>query len=144
MSLTFIKENEWDIENIESRINNEAHALGIQNFNFFKCDIDTNFTGNLRLIDAIKIVYELEDSGFNMYKECKTVLSLSKNNKINMCLVINRKPNCSIIPKIQINGKLSEEKDRHLDEFKNHIVLMLSIWKDAMIKRWEEYFQNEL
>ena len=143
MSLTFIKENEWDIENIESRIDNEARVLGIQDFNFYKDGIDVNFTGKLRLIDAIKIIYELEDSSFNMHKECKTVLSLSKNNKIDMFFTVNRKSNICITTTTKINGTLSDAANKHLNDFSNHIVLMLSIWKGAMIKRWSQYFADE-
>jgi hypothetical protein len=140
MSLSFIKENEWDNENIESRIDNEARVLGIQNFNFSKCGLNLSFTGSLRLIDAIKIVYELEDSGFNMYKECKTVLGLSKSNIINMHFTINKDSACCIIPVVEINNDMSEEDAEHLSEFKSHIVLMLSIWKNAILKRWIRYF----
>jgi|TARA_R100000030_G_scaffold19578_1_gene13873 hypothetical protein len=143
MSLNFIKENEWDHENIENRIDNEARVLGIRNFNLFKDDIDVNFTGSLRLIDAIKIIYELEDSSFNMHKECKTVLSLSKNNKIDMFFTINRKLNTCIVTSLKINSQLSEDENKQLNDFSDHIVLMLNIWKSAMIKRWSEYFVDE-
>ena len=33
MSLSFLKENEWDTENIECRIDKEAYVLGISGFN---------------------------------------------------------------------------------------------------------------
>ena len=35
-----------------------------------------------------------------------------------------------------------ETEQKYLEDFDSHIVLMLNIWKEAMIKRWEEYFQN--
>ena len=143
MSLTFIRENEWDNENIESRIDNEARVLGIQDFNFYSGDIDVNFTGRLRLIDAIKIIYELDDSGFNMHNECKTVLNMSKNSKIDMFFTINRKSDICIVASAKINNTLTTDENKHLNDFSDHIVLMLSIWKSAMINRWAQYFTDE-
>jgi len=140
MSLTFIKENEWDNENIESRIDNEAQVLGIKDFIFYKGDIDVNFTGRLRLIDAIKIIYELDDSGFNMHKECKAVLSMSKDNKIDMFFTVNRKSSNCIAASVKINNVITADENKNLNDFSDHIVLMLSIWKSAMIKRWNQYY----
>lgn len=144
MSLSTITENEWDNENIECRINNEAHVLGIQNFNLIKNDINIDFTGSLRLIDAIKIIYELQDSGFNMYKECKTVLSLSKNNNIDVNFIVNRHTECCVTPTVNINTSLTKDESYDLNHFKDHIVFMLDIWKAAMVKRWTQYFNNGL
>jgi hypothetical protein len=143
MSLSFLKENEWDIENIECRIDNEAYALGISGFNLIKDGITLNFTGVLKLIDAVKIVYQLEDSGFNMYKECKSVLNMSKDNRINVSFLIKKSISESILADIKINEKLSLEEEKHLQDFENHITLMLNIWKQAMIKRWITYFEND-
>tara|TARA_Y100000992_G_scaffold286435_1_gene238306 strand:- start:1753 stop:2184 length:432 start_codon:yes stop_codon:yes gene_type:complete len=143
MTTSFIQENEWDNENIENRIDNEAYVLGIKNFNLIKSEIMLNFTGNLSLIDAVKIIYEIDDSGFNMYRECKFVLGLSKDDKINMSFVITKGKN-SIDSLISLSGKLTKNEQKYLDDFDDHIVLMLNIWKEAMIKRWEEYFQDTL
>jgi len=143
MSLSFLKENEWDIENIECRIDNEAYTLGISDFILMKDDMTLNFTGGLKLIDAVKIVYQLEDSGFNMYKECKSVLNMSKDSRINMTFLIKKSMSESITTNIKINKTLSSEEEKHLLDFENHIMLMLNIWKHAMIKRWAAYFQND-
>ena len=143
MSLSFLKENEWDTENIECRIDNEAYVLGISGFNLIKDVITLNFTGGLKLIDAVKIVYQLEDSGFNMYKECKSVLNMSKDNRINVSFLIKKSISESILADIKINEKLSLEEEKHLQDFENHITLMLNIWKQAMIKRWISYFEND-
>ena len=95
------------------------------------------------LIDAVKIVYQLEDSGFNMYKECKSVLNMSKDNRINVSFLIKKSISESILADIKINEKLSLEEEKHLQDFENHITLMLNIWKQAMIKRWISYFEND-
>jgi len=142
MSISFLKGSEWDIENIECRIDNEAYVLGIGNFALVKDGISLDFTGKLKLIDAIKIVYQLEDSGFNMYKECKSVLNMSKDNKINITFSIKKSMSEFIETNIKINKNLSTEEEKYLQDFENHIVLMLNIWKQAMIKRWISYFQN--
>ena len=140
---SFIQENEWDNENIENRIDNEAYVLGIKNFNLIKSDISLNFTGELSLIDAVKIIYEIDDSGFNMFRECRFVLGLSKDDKIGMKFNITKAKN-SIESIINLDSELLETEQKYLEDFDSHIVLMLNIWKEAMIKRWEEYFQNEL
>jgi len=138
-----IQENEWDNENIENRIDNEAYVLGIKNFNLNKNELSLNFTGELSLIDAVKIIYEIDDSGFNMFRECRFVLGLSKNSKISMNFKVTKGKN-SIESLINLSKELSKTEQKYLEDFDDHIVLMLNIWKEAMIKRWEEYFQNEL
>jgi len=138
-----IQENEWDNENIENRINNEAYVLGIKSFNLNKSELSLNFTGELSLIDAVKIIYEIDDSGFNMFRECRFVLGLSKDNKISINFKVNKGKN-SIESLISLGKELSKTEQKYLEDFDDHIVLMLNIWKEAMIKRWEEYFQNEL
>jgi len=143
MSLSFLKGNEWDVESIECRIDNEAYVLGISDFILVKDGITLNFTGGLKLIDAVKIVYQLEDSGFNMYKECKSVLNMSKDSRINMTFLIKKSMSESITTNIKINENLSRKEEKHLQDFENHIVLMLSIWKDALLKRWNKYFLDE-
>ena len=139
MTTSFIQENEWDNENIENRIDNEAYALGIKKFNLIKSGTMLNFTGNLSLIDAVKIIYEIDESGFNMYRECRFVLGQSKDEKIDMSFTITEDKN-SIDSLIDCKNKLSKIEQSYLDSFDDHIVLMLNIWKDAMIKRWKEYF----
>lgn len=139
---SFIQENEWDNENIENRIDNEAYVLGIKNFNLIKSDISLNFTGELSLIDAVKIIYEIDDSGFNMFRECRFVLGLSKDDKIGMKFNITKAKN-SIESIINLDSELLETEQKYLEDFDSHIVLMLNIWKEAMIKRWEEYFEND-
>ena len=138
-----IQENEWDNENIENRIDNEAYVLGVKNFNLIKSDISLNFTGELSLIDAVKIIYEIDDSGFNMFRECRFVLGLSKDDKISMNFKVTKGKN-SIKSLINLSKELSKTEQKYLEDFDDHIVLMLNIWKEAMIKRWEEYFLNEL
>jgi len=137
---SFIQVNEWDNENIENRIDNEAYVLGIKNFNLVKSEIMLNFTGELSLIDAVKIIYEIDDSSFNMFKECRFVLGLSKDDKISMYFRITKGKD-SIKSLMTLNSELSKINQKYLDDFDNHIILMLNIWKEAMIKRWEEYFK---
>ena len=136
-----IQENEWDNENIENRIDNEAYVLGVKNFNLIKSELSLNFTGELSLIDAVKIIYEIDDSSFNMFRECKFVLSLSKDDKINMNFKVTKGKN-SIESIINLNSELSKTEQKYLQDLDNHIVLMLNIWKEAMIKRWEVYFSK--
>ncbi len=135
--------NEWQSETIECRINNEAYALRLKDFGLIDTGREVDFTARLSLIDAIENIYNLDDHEFNIHKECKTVLELSRKNKLK--IDINIRPtfdNCIKI-KSQIDKSITKEEYEHVLFFKSHIALMLEIWKNAISKKWSQYFKKE-
>jgi len=136
--------NEWHDETIECRINNEAYSLRLKDFNLIDTGNNVDFTANLSLIDAIETIYKLDDHEFNMHKECKTVLELSRNDKLKININIRPLFNNCIKVDTKIDDDVTKEEYEHVLFFKSHITLMLEIWKNAMSKKWSQYFEKDL
>ena len=142
MSAINIK-NEWHSETIECRINNEAYSLRLKDFNLINTNRGLDFIAKLSLIDAIEAIYKLDDHEFSIHKECKTVLELSRNNKLKIDFYIKPSFNNCIEINSQIDDDITKEDYDHVLFFKNHVALMLEIWKNAIIKKWSQYFEKD-
>lgn len=137
----------WEFEGVESRINNEASAMKIKNFELdtefhFNNDrlFSLSFDGQLRLIDVIEAIYDKEDTCFNMYDECLTVVSLSQRNKIDTSFYINKSIVEYNIAIVNTDTLLTAKEQQHIDNFLDHSTLMLDIWRSSIIKKWREYY----
>ena len=135
--------NEWQSETIECRINNEAYSLRLKNFSLINVGKDLDFIANLSLIDAIETIYKLDDHEFSIHQECKTVLELSRNNKLKIDFEIRPAFNNCIKINSQIDSDISKENYEHVLFFKGHVALMLEIWKSAIVKKWSQYFEKD-
>jgi hypothetical protein len=135
--------NEWQSETIECRINNEAYTLKLKDFTLLNTERDLDFTASLSLIDAIENIYKLDDHEFSIHKECKTVLELSRREKLK--IDINIRPTFSNCVRVnsKIDDDITKEEYEHVLFFKNHIALMLEIWKSAVSKKWSQYFKKD-
>ena len=135
--------NEWQSETIECRINNEAYALKLKDFTLLNTERDVDFTASLSLIDAIENIYKLDDHEFSIHKECKTVLELSRREKLK--IDINIRPTFSNCVRVnsKIDDDITKEEYEHVLFFKSHIALMLEIWKSAVSKKWSQYFKKD-
>ena len=137
----------WDIEVVESRINNEATAMKIKNF-----ELDTDFhfvddrlfkisfNGQLQLIDVVESIYDNDDRYYSMHKECLTVVSLSQRNKINVDFSINKSIVECNVDILNADASLSKKEQQHINNFIDHATLMLDIWRSSVIKKWREYY----
>ena len=134
--------DEWQSETIEYRINNEAYSLRLKDFNLIDVGADLDFIANLSLIDAIETIYKLDDHEFSIHKECKTVLELSRQNKLKINFDIRPAFNNCIKVNAQIDEDITKEEYEHVLFFKNHVALMLEIWKNAVVKKWSQYFEK--
>lgn len=134
--------DEWHSETIEYRINNEAYSLRLKDFNLIDVGSDLDFIANLSLIDAIETIYKLDDHEFSIHKECKTVLELSRQNKLKINFDIRPAFNNCIKVNAQIDEDITKEEYEHVLFFKNHVALMLEIWKNAVVKKWSQYFEK--
>ena len=134
--------DEWQSETIEYRINNEAYSLRLKDFNLIDVGADLDFIANLSLIDAIETIYKLDDHEFIIHKECKTVLELSRQNKLKINFDIRPAFNNCIKINAQIDEDITKEEYEHVLFFKNHVALMLEIWKNAVVKKWSQYFEK--
>lgn len=137
----------WEFEGVESRINNEASTIKIKNFELntefhFNNDrlFSLSFDGQLRLIDVIEAIYDKEDTCFNMYDECLTVVSLSQSNKIDISFYINKSIVEYNIAIVNTDTLLTAKEQQHIDNFLDHSTLMLDIWRSSIIKKWREYY----
>ena len=134
--------DEWQSETIEYRISNEAYSLRLKDFNLIDTGTDLDFIANLSLIDAIETIYKLDDHEFNIHKECKTVLELSRQNKLKINFDIRPSFNNCVKVNAQIDEDITKEEYEHVLFFKNHVALMLEIWKNAVVKKWSQYFEK--
>jgi len=136
-----IQLNEWELEDSENRINNEAYVMKIKNFELLKDQRAVDFTGDLSLIHAIKLVYDSDNSCNDMRQDLTTVLVLSQTGKLDLSFKIIPGLSNSIVINDNVSDDITKKEYESLINFKSHIKLMLDIWKNAITKRWQEYFE---
>jgi len=136
-------DNEWHDETIECRINNEAYSFRLKDFNLIGTGRNTDFAASLSLIDAIETIYKLDDHEFNIHKECKTVLELSRSDKLKIDIRIRPTFNNCVKVISEIADDVTKEEYEHVLFFKSHVALMLEIWKNAVVKKWSQYFAKD-
>ena len=142
----------WWIEDLEMRFSNEAKVFGIDNFNLDLTKADNgktliNFTGDIKLIDAINIVCKRNDYEFNLYSECIETLKLSRDELIEIEFkFIDGKQNEEMNYSLTIKDAclVNETMQNKVVNLLNHASIVLTKWKSRVLRKWKSEVDSAL